>query len=87
MKVIKKITMYVAVDEKDILEHMKGLDTPPSNKDEYKDWLKWNAESVVDLDFDGMLCENPRQYNAAWEITDPTIDDMKSDDYKRVSEE
>lgn len=38
-------------------------------------------------DIDGMLCENPRQYGVTWEVTDPTAEDMESDDYKKVLED
>jgi hypothetical protein len=34
-----------------------------------------------------MLCENPRQYGVTWEVTDPTAEDMESDDYKKVLED
>ncbi len=85
MKIVKKVVMYVAVDDKDVKEWSTDEEVPANDID-YEEWVKDNAESMLEMDIDGMLCENPRQYEATWEITDPTVEDMKSDEYKEISE-
>ena len=87
MQTIKKDTMYISEDEKDILAHTEGLDTPPKDKQEYEDWLNWNAESVVDMNLDGMFCENQTQFGVTWKIEDPTEEDKNDSEYKSVLEE
>lgn len=85
MKVIKKVTMFVAVDENDIKEF--DSEDMPSGGDEYKEWLKDRADNMLELDLDGMLCENPRQYNASWTVENPTDDDKRNYDYQNVVEQ
>lgn len=86
MKVIKKVVMYVAMDEKDIKEWATD-DVMPTDKTEREEWLKYNAESLLDFDLDGMLNENQRQYGVSWKIRDPYGIDFDSDEYKEVSED
>ena len=86
MKVIKKVVMYVAIDEEQVKDWTDDEDMPVDDI-EREEWVKDQADTMLDMDIDGMLCENPRQYGATWRITDPTVEDMKSDEYKEVSED
>lgn len=86
MKVIKKVVMYVAIDEEQVKDWTSDEDVPVDDT-EREEWVKDRGEIMLDMDIDGMLCENPRQYGVTWEVTDPTAEDMKSDDYKKVLED
>ena len=83
MKVIKKVTMFVAVEENDIKEWATD-DVMPVNDIEREEWLEDNAETLLSYDLDGMFSENARQYGVSWKIDNPTVDDMKTSEYKSV---
>ena len=88
MKSIKKVTMYVLIDDKDLSDTNKQELAERTEYGEKKsEVLDSLAEQEIDLDLDYFFCDQKRWQNVAWRVDDLTDEDFEDETYKELREE
>ncbi len=88
MKSIKKVTMYVLVNENELSDTNKEeLAERTADGERKSDVLDSLVEQEIDLDLDSFFCDAERWQNVAWRVDNMTEKDYEDDTFKELREQ